>query len=283
MKQQYVTLLALLLSASGILFSCDDKKTNVGELQFDSISVNQTEHLFGDTARPACNLTIQFTYPVHSTDTALISMLSSQFVTACFDGKYAGQQPQEVVREYAKEYVNSYRTDLEPMYLEDMKNNSDKSMIGGWYSYFKHIQGQVQYYQGNLLVYKTYYDEYTGGAHSMYATHFLNIDLESKSVLHLNDLFDVPDYQEILTDLIWNQLMAIHNVTTHEALEDLGYGVTGEIAPVENFYLSPDGITFYYNVYDIAPYSNGPVSVTIPFSMMERILGTHAVLKALKA
>ncbi len=282
MKQQYVTLLAFLLSASAILFSCDDKKKNVGELTFDSISISQTEHLFGDTARPACNLTIQFVYPAQSKDAALKDTLTSHFIAACFDEKYAGKQPQEVMQEYTKEYINSYRTDLEPMYQEDLKNNSDKQMIGGWYSYFKHIEGRVQFYEQNLLVYKAYYDEYTGGAHSMYATHFLNIDLTTMKPLHLDDLFDVPDYREILTDLIWNQLMAEHNVTTHEELEDLGFGVTGEIAPVENFYLDHNGITFFYNVYDIAPYSNGPVSVTIPFSMMERILGTHAVLKALK-
>lgn len=45
--------------------------------------------------------------------------------------------------------------------------------------------------------------------------------------------------------------MADKKVTTHEALEDMGYGSTGDIAPTENFYLDKDGITFYYNVYDI--------------------------------
>ena len=50
---------------------------------------------------------------------------------------------------------------------------------------------------------------------------------------------------------------ADNKVTTHEALEDMGYASTGDIAPTENFYLSKEGITFYYNVYDITPYSMG--------------------------
>src|SRR3712207_8611294 len=54
--------------------------------------------------------------------------------------------------------------------------------------------------------------------------------------------------KEPLTELIWNQLMADNRVTTREALEDLGYGSTGEIIPVENFYLDTKGITFHYNV-----------------------------------
>ena len=58
--------------------------------------------------------------------------------------------------------------------------------------------------------------------------------------------------------------MADNKVTTHEALEDMGYASTGDITPTENFYLSKEGITFYYNVYDITPYAMGPVKVTVP-------------------
>ena len=52
MKKQYVSLLAIILSVSGFLFSCHDKMNkNTGALQFDSIQVNETAHLFNDTAR----------------------------------------------------------------------------------------------------------------------------------------------------------------------------------------------------------------------------------------
>ena len=55
MKKQYVSLLAIILSVSGFFFSCHDKMNkNTGALQFDSIRVNETVHLFNDTAKPAC-------------------------------------------------------------------------------------------------------------------------------------------------------------------------------------------------------------------------------------
>ena len=61
MKKQYVSLLAVILSVSGFLFSCHDKMNkNTGALQFDSIQVNETAHLFNDTAKPACNIIINF-------------------------------------------------------------------------------------------------------------------------------------------------------------------------------------------------------------------------------
>ena len=52
MKKQYVSLLAIILATSGFLFSCGDKMNkNTGALEFDSIQVNETAHLFGDTAK----------------------------------------------------------------------------------------------------------------------------------------------------------------------------------------------------------------------------------------
>lgn len=61
--------LQLYLAASGFLFSCGDKmKKDTGSLEFDSIQVNKTVHLFGDTSKPACNLLINFAYPSKSSD-----------------------------------------------------------------------------------------------------------------------------------------------------------------------------------------------------------------------
>ena len=266
MKKQYVSLLAIILSVSGFLFSCHDKMNkNTGALQFDSIQVNKTAHLFNDTAKPACNIIINFAYPVKSSDDMLKDSLNTYFISACFGDKYIGE----------------YRRDLEPMYTEDEKDKEDESSIGAWYSYYKGIESHVQLYDKDLLVYRIDYNEYTGGAHGIYMATYLNMDLTLMRPLRLDDIF-VGDYKDALTDLIWNQLMADNKVTTHEALEDMGYASTGDIAPTENFYLSKEGITFYYNVYDITPYSMGPVKVTIPFAMMEHLLGSNPILGELK-
>lgn len=282
MKKQYVSLLAIIVAVSGFLFSCSDKMNkNAGLLEFDSIQVNKTAHLFGDTAKPACNLVINFTYPVKASDELLKDTLTKYFISACFGDKYIGEQPAEVVKQYTDAYVQEYRRDLEPMYLEDEKDKEEESAIGAWYSYYKGIESRVQLYEKNFLVYRIDYNEYTGGAHGIYMASFLNMDLGLMRPLRLDDVF-VGEYQEVLTDLIWNQLMADNDAKTRSELEDMGYGSTGEIAPTENFYLDKEGITFYYNVYDITPYAMGPVSVSIPFQMMEHMLGSNPVIGELK-
>ena len=282
MKKQYVSLLAVILAASGFLFSCGDKmKKDTGSLEFDSIQVNKTAHLFGDTAKPACNLLINFAYPSKSSDELLKDTLDKYFIAACFGDKYMGEKPQEVVKQYTEAYINEYRRDLEPMYLEDEKDKENESSVGAWYSYYKGIESHVQLYEKNLLVYRINYNEYTGGAHGIYMTTYLNFDLGLMRPLRLDDIF-VGDYQEPLTDLIWNQLMADNGAKTRAELEDMGYGSTGEIAATENFYLNKDGVTFYYNVYDITPYAMGPVVVSLPFQMLEHMLGSNPVIGELK-
>lgn len=282
MKKQYVSLLAVILAASGFLFSCGDKmKKDTGSLEFDSIQVNMTAHLFGDTAKPACNLLINFAYPSKSSDELLKDTLDKYFIAACFGDKYMGEKPQEVVKQYTEAYISEYRRDLEPMYLEDEKDKENESSVGAWYSYYKGIESHVQLYEKNLLVYRINYNEYTGGAHGIYMTTYLNFDLGLMRPLRLDDIF-VGDYQEPLTDLIWNQLMADNGAKTRAELEDMGYGSTGEIAATENFYLNKDGVTFYYNVYDITPYAMGPVVVSLPFQMLEHMLGSNPVIGELK-
>ena len=251
-----------------------------GKLRFDSIQVNKTAHLFGDTAKPACNLIINFSHPVQSSDELLKDSLNDYFLSACFGDKYTEITSAEAVNEYVQTYIEEYRRDLEPMYREDEKDKANKGSIGNWYSYYKSIKSNVQFYEKGLLVYHIYYDEFTGGAHGIYLNTYFNIDLNTMQPLHLSDLF-VEEYQEALTDLIWNQLMTTNNVTTHAELEDLGYGSTGEIAPSENFFLDKEGITFYYNVYDITPYAMGPVKVHLSFDQLTHLLGNNPILGGL--
>lgn len=271
MKKQSVSLFVFLLAASSFLFSCGNKANqDKGAFSFDSIQVNETAHLFGDTAKPACNLVVSLTYVTQSDEKSMKDSLNNYFLVMCLGDDYRNLSPQEAVEQYKKRYVSDYRNDLEEMYSKEEAEFGDADQRA-WYNYYKYIRSNVHYYHRNLLVYSFRSEEYTGGAHGMYTTTFLNIDLNTLKLVHLDDLF-IDDYENKLTDLIWNQLMAENGVATREELENLGYGSTGDIVPTENFYLDKNGITFYYNVYDIAPYVMGAIEVCIPYEMMSHLL-----------
>lgn len=282
MKKQNVSLLVLLLSASGFLFSCSNKANqNKGALEFDSIQVNETAHLFGDTAKPACNLVINFACVAYSNDERMKDSLNQYFQALCLGDAYRTLSPQTAVQKYKEQYVSDYRNDLEEFYQKEEKEYGDADQRA-WYSYYKYIQSHVQLYRKDLLVYRTRYEEYTGGAHGIYMTSFLNLNLHTLTPIHLSDFF-AEGYEEALTDLLWNQLMADNHVATHKELEDLGYGSTGELTPTENFCIGQEGITFLYNVYEIAPYVMGAIEITLPYDILSHLLDDKSqILDSLK-
>lgn len=278
MKKQTVSLLAFLLATSGFFFSCGNTvNKNAYVPEFDSIQVNETAHLFGDTAKPACNLLINFAYAARSSDARLKDSLNTFFLSACFGDKYMAMAPEEAVRKYTEKYVGDYRNDLEPMYRKDEQDKEDEESIGAWYSYYKGIESRVQLCNPLMLTYRIDYNEYTGGAHGIYMSTFLNLDLRTLSPLRLDDLFE-GDYKEALTGLLWKQLMADNNVATRQELEDMGYATTGDLEPVENFYPGPTGITFHYNVYEIAPYVMGATEITLSYKDIAPLMNDEFIL-----
>ncbi|MCD8309926.1 MAG: DUF3298 and DUF4163 domain-containing protein [Prevotellaceae bacterium] len=271
MGKQYVSLFLLPLVACGFLFSCNSNLHKpVGALSFDSIQVNRTVHLFGDTAMPACNLVVSLVYADKASDDSLKNQVNRFLLSAALGEAYAGMAPVEALDRYADKYARSYREDLEPMFLKDADESGDID-VADWYSYYKSVAGSVWHYAGHLLTYRVYYEEYTGGAHGIYLTNFLNVDLSTLTPVRLDDLF-AKGYEEQLTDLLWNQLMADNHVTTREELQDMGYALGGDIEPTGNFYLDDAGITFYYNVYDIAPYVMGTTAITLSYDILQPLM-----------
>lgn len=272
MKRHIVNTFAILLATSFLLGACGKSKgKEANAVKADSIQVNETVHLFGDSTKPACNLIVNFAYASETADVRLKDSLNSYFLAFCFGDKYGTEPVEEGVQKYAHHYVSNYRKDLEPMYQKDLKEAQANGMeVGSWYSYYQNIQSRIQLCAGTLLTYRKYYEEYTGGAHGIYMTTYLNLDLRTLVPIRLADLF-VGDYEEPLTDLLWNQLMADNQVTTHAELEELGYTSTGDLQPTENFYLDKQGITFVYNVYEIAPYAMGAIQITLPYASLSHL------------
>ena len=61
-------------------------------------------------------------------------------------------------------------------------------------------------------------------------------------------------------------------VESIDELHEEGYLNWTDMYPSKNFLLSPDGIKFYYNAYEIAPYAAGPTEITIPYESLKDIL-----------
>lgn len=272
MKRLSAHMLLVVMTLSALFTSCSNKANKQADaLEFDKTELKKSEHLFGETSNPACQLTLSLTYASKAATAGQKDSINTYLLSAALGSTYQSMAPDSALQVYAKNYISNYRNDLEPMLKKDMESEEDMETIKAWYSYNREIKTEVASCENNVLSYRIYFEEYTGGAHGIYQTTYLNLDLKNLMPIHLDDLF-VDEYHEALTDLLWYQLIADKEVESREELEEMGYGTTGELAPVNNFTMDDEGITFYYNVYDIAPYVVGPTEIKLPYQLMEHLL-----------
>ena len=124
-----------------------------------------------------------------------------------------------------------------------------------------------------ILSFETAIYEYSGGAHGNYATSFLVLDLKKAKKLALKDVIKAESLQA-LPRLLERKLREKYNIAPSADLaeiEDLCM-LVNKIEPTENFYLTPQGIGFYYNPYEITCYAHGSEDIFIPFKEMKGLL-----------
>lgn len=121
----------------------------------------------------------------------------------------------------------------------------------------------------SLLVFVIQRSSYTGGAHGMYGVECHNYSLAGGYELALADLFD-QERQAALREAIRRKLYERFEVAGDEGLAELGF-FPEYIAATENFEVTDDGITFYYNPYDIGCYALGGVEVHLTGDELERL------------
>lgn len=271
MKKQLIILATFTLLAGTFILSCKSGKKQIfDKTVFDSIQVNETIHLFNDTAAPGNNLAIHIVYPIRSENQILTDSVDAALIACNFGPGYQGLDLKTAVDSFKTTYAREYLTDVEPLYTEDRKNNPDEK-DWSWFNYYSTIDARPVNVNPDILVYKLESTSYTGGAHGMYNTSYLNFNPESGRIIRLKTLFK-PGYEKELNGMLLARLMKDTGSSSLEELQSKAYLQDAEMYPSENFCLGTDSITFIYNVYEIAPYSSGITEITLPLDKLEGIM-----------
>ena len=122
-----------------------------------------------------------------------------------------------------------------------------------------------------LLTYCCESTDYMGGAHGMYAESYTVFDTKTGDVLTEDDLFN-DGWDETLPEMLSDQLYEEYADLAEEMEADIEDIFFGPPYPNGNFAPGKNGITWYYNPYDIAPYVAGVISVTLSWKQLEPIL-----------
>lgn len=109
---------------------------------------------------------------------------------------------------------------------------------------------------------------FTGGAHGMYGIEYHTYSITDGYELSLADLFTAPQLLG-MEKLLREKLYAQYGTDNDEGLAEQGF-FPEYIALTENFQITPEGITFYYNPYAIGCYALGAVEVAIGREELEQ-------------
>lgn len=121
-----------------------------------------------------------------------------------------------------------------------------------------------------LITVSTGYSSYLGGAHGSYYVRYDNI--ETKSGKHIpEEVLFKKDYESKLASMIRDEIARRNNLPNEE--EHLSLLVElSEIQSSGNFYFDKTGIIFVYNQYEITPYVQGVVEISIPYSKIKPLI-----------
>lgn len=135
----------------------------------------------------------------------------------------------------------------------------------GWTSYCDMTAQRVDNSYVSVVAYNSVY---LGGAHPNNDQAAMNFDLTTGSLLSLSSIFKTEFKEAILGKLLYRLsemessflLFSGYETTVREKFEQMPADMT------QNWYLTDQGVVFFYNPYEISPYAAGVVSVELSFA-----------------
>lgn len=260
--RKYVLLLGAL--ASSLLCACTSGAGAAKPLpvSFSRMTAEEKSVLECDPKKPELNISVDLRYAADPAKPAACEAINREILKTALvpigekTTVRIGPDFVRSVQDYIAEEVKSYQDAWTEIYNDWGHSFGSENRIA--------LRGNTRGIVGSTIIYSLELDRDTGGAHPIHFKYFFNFDGENGKRLTLADLFK-PGYEKELTELLTRRAMTLENVSLKSKL-------SCEPAPTENFIVESDGILFYFNPYDIAPYSRGPISLKLRYGELSRIL-----------
>ena len=255
-----------------------------GQKQIDSetvktVKVEEQAHLQDDTVSPACKITIDYSYLAESDAADSIAQRINRTIQAHVLGKeYIRMNPEVAVDSFKNTYINNYRKDVNEFYQEDIKNGTPKDELPTWYNYEYGLTTHFIECKEGILNFLAETFEITGGAHPNSWNKWMNFEKNTGKLLALKDVFmagsEKPMSDMLLEKLITEMATRLEDssITSLEGLQNAGILNSTNMYVPDNFLLEKEKVSFLYNKYDIAPYAVGVITLSLPYTSVEKYM-----------
>lgn len=161
-----------------------------------------------------------------------------------------------------EELIDNFRT----RYQQAMKE--DTAMIGAWFLKFEAV---IRYADEELLCLDIMDSSFIGGAHPDSLVTYQVFSLQTGLPLALTT-FVPADKADELVKVAEKNFRVLRELKSEQSLADAGYQFAdNRFALNTNFLVTRDGLVFYYNPYEIAPYGMGNTELLVPWAELKTI------------
>ena len=243
----------LLITSLVIFTSCADE-----QLRFENETFQQKSKL--PCEETCTNISIDV-------DVANGNFVADSINTAVFESVkrivYFGEIPLD-----ASEYSDLTNSFIKA--YDDFKTEFPDDFMMPWEA---NVQSKLQYQSAQVIQIRIDHDTFTGGAHGMFASTVLSFDASTGNQLKTDDFFKDIDR---LKKMAAEKFKTKFKIANDQSLQDAGYFFQNEdfVLP-ENVFFSKEGITFHYNVYEIASYAQGAIMLDFTEDEMKPFLKIH--------
>lgn len=248
---KYVTGLLLAIA----FFSCENKKeTKETPISFDmkTFRVESKGGCNTDTLQCAY---FEVNYPEFSgLDSGVVKVLRQKMDAAVSLGNPESQG--QSMKQIGETFIQDY---------DDFKSEIPEA-FGGWHYTAK---VNVEVLTDSLLSLSVNDEYYTGGAHGGSGVYFININPKTGTEFTL-DNFLKPGYDDALTALGNRAFRQTRQLADTASLSENYFEFPEDKFQLnKNYGFKKEGIVFFYNSYEIAPYAAGPTEIVIPYEDMK--------------
>lgn len=166
-------------------------------------------------------------------------------------------------------FINNNARVLYPQAVADYKNSVENAYPFNPHGAF--LTYEVTYNQHCVL---SFYDDnytYTGGAHGNTIRKSNTFHLQTGKQIPLSYFFNNPvTYKQRVLHHITEQAKQMQSQNPNTFFEDY-LSLIRKYFNEESFYLSTEGLVFYYGQYEIAPYASGIIEFMIPYKEVDNV------------
>jgi len=148
----------------------------------------------------------------------------------------------------------------------NLKQDSPEDIVG-WEA---NINGQVTYADTHMTSIRFEHYLFTGGAHGYSGITFLNFDLKTGEPMEKDEIFrDIISFKSVVEKKFRQQ----ENIPAGESINSTGFMFEDDVFVLpENIGFTEQGIEIIYNPYEVNVYSEGSITLLIPYEEVREYL-----------